>query len=151
MTVETDPLSILIPQEDSPAHELEDFIADVLYRAGVWDSPRRSDGVSFWRVVERSPILVRIGGRIYEISQEVYSFWLDLERDQELPEQVNWTLYFDIVPGSRSRRRAAMMIEVIDVPEQAEWRVALMGTAVAQAATLVAESVYAVPMKNSPL
>jgi hypothetical protein len=44
-----------------------------------------------------------------------------------------------------------MTIEVMDVPEQAEWRVALMGTAVAQAATLVAESVYAVPMKNSPL
>jgi hypothetical protein len=151
MTIETDPLSILIPQEDSPAHELEGFIADVLYRAGVWNCPRTSDGVTFWRVVERSPILVRIGGRIYEISQEVYSFWLDLERDQELPEQVNWTLYFDILPGSRSGRRAAMMIEVIDVPEQAEWRVALMGTAVAQAATLVAESVYAVPMENPPL
>ena len=110
-----------------------------------------SDGVSFWRVVERSSILVRIGGRIYEISQEVYSFWLELERDQELPEQVNWTLYFDILPGSRSGRRAAMMIEVIDVPEQAEWRVALMGTAVAQNATLFAESVCAAPMENSPL
>jgi hypothetical protein len=151
MTIETDPLSILIPQEDSPAHELESFIADVLYRSGVWNCPRTSDGVTFWRVVERSPILVRIGGRIYEISQEVYSFWLDLERDQELPEQVNWTLYFDIVPGSRSRRRVAMTIEVIDVPEQAEWRIALMGTAVAQAATLVAESVYAVHVEDSPL
>jgi hypothetical protein len=151
MTIETDPLFILIPQEDSPAHELEGFIADVLYRAGAWSSPRMSDGVSFWRVVERSPILVRIGGRIHEISQVVNSFWLDLERGKERPEQVNWTLYFDILPGSRSGRRAAMMIEVIDVPEQAEWRVALMGTAVAQAATLVAESVYAVPMENPPL
>ncbi|HEV2664882.1 MAG TPA: hypothetical protein VG324_08220 [Blastocatellia bacterium] len=42
-------------------------------------------------------------------------------------------------------------IEVIDVPEQVEWSVALMGTAVAQAATLVAESVYAVPMENLPI
>jgi len=151
MTIETDPLFILIPQEDSPAHELEGFIADVLYRAGAWNSPRMSDGVSFWRVVERSPILVRIGGRIYEISQEVNSFWLDLERDKERPEQVNWTLYFDNVLGSGSRRRTAMTIEVMDVPEQAEWRVTLMGTAVAQAATLVAESAHAVSMKNSPL
>jgi hypothetical protein len=152
MTIEADPLFILIPQEDSPAHELESFIANILYRAGYWDSPRTSDGISFWRVVERSPTLVRICGRIYEISQNVYSFWLDLERDKERPEQINWTLYFDIeLPGSWSPRRAAMVIEVIDVPEQAEWRVALMGTALAQAETLVAESVYALPMENSPL
>jgi hypothetical protein len=39
----------------------------------------------------------------------------------------------------------------MDVPQQAEWRIALMGTAVAQAATLVAESVNALPMENSPI
>jgi hypothetical protein len=44
-----------------------------------------------------------------------------------------------------------MTIEIMDVPEQADWRVALMGAAVAQAATLIAESAYAVPMENSPL
>jgi hypothetical protein len=60
-------------------------------------------------------------------------------------------LYFDIVPGPKSPRRTAIRIEVIDVPEQAEWRVAFMGTAVAQASTLVAESVCAIPMNNSPL
>ena len=47
--------------------------------------------------------------------------------------------------------RTAMTIKLMDVPEQAEWRITLMGTAVAQAATLVAESVYAVPVENSPL
>jgi hypothetical protein len=149
MTIEIDPLFILIPREDSPAHELEGFIADVLYRAGAWDSPRMSDGIPFWRVVERSPILVRIGGRIYEISQEVYSFLLDLERDKERPERVNWKLYFDIVPSTWPPHRVAMAIEVIDVPEQAEWRITLMGNAVAQAAAVVAEAMYVVPMKNS--
>jgi hypothetical protein len=148
MTIETDPLFVLIPEEDAAADKLESFIADALYRADIWNSPRTSDGITFWRVVERDPTRVRFSGRIYEIAQVVHSYWLDLERDKERPEQVNWTLYFDIIPGSWSPRRTSMAAEVIDVPEQAEWRVALKGAAMVQAATLAVESVYAISVER---
>ncbi len=39
-----------------------------------------------------------------------------------------------------------MAAEVIDVPEQAEWQFALKGSAVVQAAKLVVDSVYAIPI-----
>ena len=152
--METDPLFMLIPQENSPAYELERFITDVLYGAGVWDSYRASDGIEHWRVVERSPTLARICGRISEMSKRLYSFhsfWLDLQKNEERPEQVDWTLYFDdITISHRSPRRAAMMMEVIDAPEQIEWGVALTGTAALQDAMLIIESVRAVPIGNSP-
>jgi hypothetical protein len=41
-----------------------------------------------------------------------------------------------------------MAAEVIDVPEQAEWRVALKGAAMVQAATLAVESVYAISVER---
>jgi hypothetical protein len=151
MTLETDPLFILIPQEDSPALELEGFIADVLYRAGVWNSPRVSDGISLLRVVERSSMLARIGGKIHEISQEVHSFWLELKRDENRPEQFNWMLYFDIVLDSLTPRRVATAIEAIDLPEQVSWRIALTGAATSQDAAPLAESVTNVSTENSPL
>jgi hypothetical protein len=146
MTIETDPLFILIPEEEAAAYKLEFFIADTLYQADIWDSYRASDGVEFWRVVERDPTRVRLSGRIDEISQVVHTFWLDLERDEGRPERVNWTLYFDIIPGSWSPRRISMAAEVIDVPEQAEWQFVLKGSAVVQAGTLVVDSVYAIPI-----
>jgi hypothetical protein len=63
MTIETDPLFILIPEEDAEAdasaYKLEVFIADALHRADIWDSSRTSDGVTFRRVVERDPTRVR--------------------------------------------------------------------------------------------
>jgi hypothetical protein len=149
MTIETDPLFILIPEEGAAAYKLEVFIADALHRADIWDSWSASDGVEFCRVVECNPTRVRLSGRIYEISsQTVHTFWLDLERDVGRPEQVNWTLYFDIIPGFWSPRRISMAAEVIDVPEQAEWQFALKGAAVVQAATLVVESVYAIPVER---
>jgi len=148
MTIETDPLFVLIPEENAAADKLESFIADALYRADIWNSPRTSDGITFWRVVERDPTRVRFSGRIYEIAQVVHSFWLDLERDKGRPEQVNWALYFDIIPGSWSPRRTSMAAEAIDVPEQAEWRVALKGAAMVQAATLAVESVYAISVER---
>jgi len=82
MALETDPLFILIPDEDAEdaaADKLETFIAEALYQAEIWDSPRTSDGITFWRVVERDPARVRLSGRIDEISQVVHTFWLDLE------------------------------------------------------------------------
>jgi hypothetical protein len=147
MTIETDPLFILISEEeDAAAYKLEDFITDALYRADIWDSYRASDGVEFWRVVKRDPTRVRLSGRIDELSQVGHTFWLDLERDKGRSEQVNWTLYFDIIRGFWSPRRISMAAEVLDVPEQAEWQFALKGSAVVQAATLVVDSVYAIPI-----
>jgi hypothetical protein len=138
MTLSADSLFMLLPQEGSPAEALERFIADVLHQAGEWDSPRTSDGIPAWRVVEHGPARVRLAGRIHEISQAVSSFWLDLERDGEQPGQVRWTLYFDIVPGPRSPRRTDVATDVIDAPEAAEWRVTLMGVATVQDAVLAA-------------
>jgi len=78
MTSETDPLLILIPQEEAPSaplqtleppYNLEIFILDILHRSGVWESHRVSNGIAVWRIVERDPSRVRITGRIYEISQ----------------------------------------------------------------------------------
>jgi hypothetical protein len=148
MTIETDPLFILIPEEDAAAYKLEVFIADALYRADIWDLWSASDGVEFCRVVECNPTRVRLSGRISEISsQTVHTFWLDLERDVGRPEEVNWTLYFDIIPGAWSPRRISTIAEAIHAPEQAEWQVTLKGSAVVQAATLVVESVYAIPVE----
>jgi len=148
MTIETDPLFLLIPEENAAADKLENFIADALYRADIWNSPRTSDGITFLRVVERDPTRVRFSGRIYEIAQVVHSFWLDIERDKGRPEQVNWTLYFDIIPGSWSPRRISTIAEAIEVPEQVEWEVALKGVAMVKAATLVVESVYAISVER---
>jgi hypothetical protein len=91
----TDPLFVLIPQEGSSAEALERFIADVLYQGGVWNTPRVSDGISTWRVDEHGATRVRLAGKIYEISQKLRPFCLDLELDEERPEQVHWTLSFD--------------------------------------------------------
>jgi hypothetical protein len=40
-----------------------------------------------------------------------------------------WQAEDDITNSFRSQRRAAMMVEVIDAPEQTEWNVALTGAA----------------------
>jgi len=39
-----------------------------------------------------------------------------------------------------------MAAEVIDVPEQVEWQFAIKGSAVVQAATLVVDSAYVIPI-----
>jgi hypothetical protein len=149
MTIETDLLLILIPEEGATADKLDRFIEDVLNRAGVWDSWSASDGVEFCRVVECNPTRVRLTGRICEISSQTdHTFWLDLERDVGRPEEVNWTLYFGIIPGDWSPRRISTIAEAIEAPEQVEWRFALKGAAIVKAATLIVESVYAIPVER---
>ena len=56
---------------------LESFVAGTLADAGVWSSPRVSDGLVAYRIVERGPTRVRVCGRIWEIDQTQRSFWLD--------------------------------------------------------------------------
>jgi hypothetical protein len=48
-------------------------------------------------------------------------------------------------------RRLRTMIEAIDLPEQIDWRLVLMGAAALQNATLIAQSVTTVSMENPPV
>lgn len=113
--------------------EVDRFIGERLFEAGVWEDARVSDGISYVRVVEHAPERVRFGGLIWEITdQTVHPFWLDLERRDE---RVAWALYYDVVATSPRRTRDA--IRVIDRAGEAEWRVTLTGSAVVRDGVLV--------------
>jgi hypothetical protein len=108
---------------------LASFISHRLHEAGVWSSPRVSDGVSSYRVVERGRDGMRLSGRIWEIDQTEHSFCVDVEwRDGTRPEAI-WRLFFDVDETAMSPRRARLAIEAIDDPSQVPWRVALTGHA----------------------
>lgn len=106
---------------------LESFISHRLHEAGVWSSPRASDGISSYRVVERGPGRVRLCGRIWEIDQTQHSFCLDVEWQEEAQSGAIWRLFFDIDDTAMSPRRARLAIDAIDDPTQVQWRVALTG------------------------
>lgn len=103
---------------------LDLFISHRLFEAGVWKSPRTSDGITRVRVVESEPERMSICGRIYSIDQELHSFWLDLERDA-LGDFVSWALFFDVVADSPRRARDA--IDCYDHANEIDWRVTLTG------------------------
>ena len=86
---------------------LDLFVSDRLFEAGVWESPRTSDGIVQVRIVESEPERMSIGGRIYSIDQELHSFWLDLEREA-VGSSVRWALFFDVVADSARRARDAI-------------------------------------------
>jgi hypothetical protein len=106
---------------------LESFISHRLYEAGVWSSPRTSDGVSSYRVVERGPGGMRLCGRIWEIDQTQHSFCVDVEWQEGARPGATWRLFFDIDDTAMSPRRAHLAIDAIDDPTQVQWRVALTG------------------------
>jgi hypothetical protein len=134
------PLQLLVPRADAAPEALELFIARVLHRGGVWEHPRRSDGIEGWRAVERSPSLLRLGGRIFEIDQSLHTFWLELEAGIGAAS-VQWRLYFDVV--GRPFQRVADALDVLDSAEQADWRLALAGTAKVEGEALVVEAINA--------
>jgi len=37
--------------------------------------------------------------------QALSTFWLDLERPQSRPDQVGWSIFFDVIAGPRRARR----------------------------------------------
>ncbi|HVK77912.1 MAG TPA: hypothetical protein VM734_31615 [Kofleriaceae bacterium] len=108
--------------------DLEEVLATLLHAAGVWDSPRTSDGVDRWRVVTREPTRVRLCGRVWTIDQQLHGFWLDVRRDDPAAP-ATWTLYLDV--DDPSRRRARDAIDLIDAPDQVAWRHTVSGKATA--------------------
>lgn len=115
-----------LDREGDLREALESFISDRLHEAGVWSSPRVSDGVSSYRVVERGPGRIRLCGRIWEIGQTQRSFCVDVEWHDDPPGAI-WKLFFDIDDVAMSPRRARLAIDAIDDPTHVPWRVALTG------------------------
>ena len=83
----------------------------MLHEAGVWDSPRVSDGIIYTRMVKAG-----VCGRLYEIDQTLHAFWLEREGP-------TWRLYYDVIASSPRRARNA--IDEHDDPTEIEWRFVL--------------------------
>jgi hypothetical protein len=107
---------------------LESFVARALFDAGVWPSTRTSDGVASCRVIERTPVRLRVCGRVWAIDQTLHSFWLDVVRAHSAPGALAWTLYFDVDATSVGARRARDAIDAIDDPHDVAWVVRLDGS-----------------------
>jgi hypothetical protein len=115
--------------ESDVAATLAAFVSQRLFEAGVWSSPRVSDGVSSYRVMERGRGALRLCGRIWDIDQSQHSFWLDLEWEPGDKQGANWKLFFGVDETAMSPRRARLAIDCIEAPNQVTWRVALTGRA----------------------
>jgi hypothetical protein len=109
-----------------PRDAIELFIARALFDAGIWSSPRTSDGIPSYRVLEQGLTRVRVCGQIWQIDQTVHLFWLDIER-RAAPESSTWTLHFDIDATSMSARRARQAFDVIQDPADITWVHTLAG------------------------
>jgi hypothetical protein len=81
------------------------------------------------RVVEHGATEARIAGNIWDICQSLHAFWLELERQNPESDELQWSFYFDAVPGPRGPRRIDLVAEAIDRADQTEWRVVVTGTA----------------------
>jgi hypothetical protein len=131
-------LSLLIPPNDDRHEKLEAFIGAQLAQRGIWDSPRKSDGVSSCSVVVDTDARVCVCGRIWEIDdQTVHTFWLEVEAEPTAPNPVSWTLHYDAKATSSKSRRLAEMPSVMDSPDQLEWSHTLTGSASARDGALV--------------
>jgi hypothetical protein len=104
---------------------LDDFVERLVRE----DPHFNSDGISFWRVVERGATRLRIAGNIWHIAQTIHAFWLDLERQAPGSDELHYSFYFDVVPGPGSPRRIDLVAESIDYADEAEWRVVATGSA----------------------
>jgi hypothetical protein len=60
-----------------PRDAIELFISRVLFEAGVWSSPRTSDGIPSFRIIERGLTRLRVCGQIWQIDHTRHLFWLD--------------------------------------------------------------------------
>jgi hypothetical protein len=107
---------------------LEQFVSRALADAGVWSSPRVSDGVMSYRMVDRASTRMRMNGRIWDIDQKLHPFWLDVERGGAPGAPATWTLYFDIDTASLSPRRARKVLDTIQDPTDIAWVVKLTGS-----------------------
>jgi hypothetical protein len=106
---------------------LESFIADRLCEAGVWSSPRVSDGIASLRVVERGPDLLRVCGEVWQIDQTRHSFWLTVTWDHEAQHRAVWALFFDVDTTGIAPRRTRHAIDLLQDPGDVAWQLALTG------------------------
>jgi hypothetical protein len=123
--------------EQGSTDALDLFISHRLFEAGVWQSPRTSDGIVQLRIVESAPQRIRVSGRIYSIDQALHSFWLNIERASR-GNAVSWALFFDVVAGSP--RCEMNVIDLYDEASQIDWRVTLAGHGELRDGTLVVSS-----------
>jgi hypothetical protein len=122
-------LQSLLPLE--PVDALDWFVGSCLADAGLWESPRTSDGISnIDRVIERTPDALRVCGRIWNIAQTIHTFWLEIARDND---RFCWFLYFDIAESSRRARNA---VDNQAVPDEIEWVARIAGEATVEADAL---------------
>lgn len=127
-------LSALLPLEPNRTDALDWFIGSCLTDGGLWDSPRTSDGIrNVDRVLERSPDVLRVCGRIWDIAQTLHTFWLEIARGDER-DQFEWFLYFDV--AETSERRARNAFDNHSLADEIEWHAKLTGEAMLRGETL---------------
>ena len=120
-------LEALLSLAPGQTDALDTFVSCCLSDAGLWDSPRTSDGVpGIERFLERSPQRLRVCGRIWSIDQVLHTFWLELLREA-VEGQLTWSLYFDVAESSPRRARSA--VQSHDRPEDIHWVATLAGEA----------------------
>ncbi len=113
--------------DQSYAAALEQAVASCLHAAGVWTSPRRSDGVPWYRAVERTDARVRVCGRLFTIGQVEYMFWLDVERSPDNEKDGRVTLWFDADVSALSPRAGRSILELLRDPADIAWKVNVPG------------------------
>ena len=128
-------LATLLALEPGRSDALDWFVGNCLSDAGIWDSPRTSDGIqAIERVLERGPNVLRVCGRIWDIDQTLHTFWLEIARDDE-GERFGWFLYFDVAESSARRARNAL--DNYSRADDIAWHAKLTGEATIQGDTLV--------------
>src|SRR5262245_46888963 len=111
----------LFSRQPPHTEALEEFVGERLSEAGVWASPRTSDGISHVRIVELEPDAVGVCGWIYVIDdQSCHGFRLNLAR-QPTETLFTWSLYFDVIADSPRRERSAL--DTHDHADEIAWRV----------------------------
>lgn len=108
---------LLTALEGDPRDALESFLARALHDGGVWPSPRMSDGVASYRVVNRTRVRASVCGKIWSVDQTLHAFWLDVE----CGDAVTWVLYFDADTTMLSAPRARNFLDTIQDPAEAPW------------------------------
>lgn len=116
---------------------LDRFVSERLYEARVWSSPRTSDGVHTRRVVECNGARIGIAGRIWDIAQVLHAFWLTVEREEDEPRRVTWTLFFELADQELSPRRRQNLVDVADRADDIAWEHVFSGTADVEGDALV--------------
>lgn len=103
-------------------HErVERFISARLVEAEIWTSVRVSDGVTFVRVVKRTPDALELCGWLVTVEQVRQAFWVSLRRSGDA---VEWRVFLDVVGTERARRHA---LELCLRADEVSWAVSLSG------------------------